>query len=1341
MIVVLINDTVKKYLLKQPGDTREKIRDKFEYLETGIWDGGLKVKKLKGTSSKYVFEARLDRGNRILFTLGYPPPALAHTGNEKDTNMLIVYVWGIVVHDDISRKSRTIIPANVPFLRFHDYEEVFLEDVDMEELEPSYFTQENISQRTADESGCQRWYPIDEPEWQRIRMYTRDDFELFLHLTPEQDEILSTPLPVMISGTAGSGKTSLAIYYLLNRNLNKKKKLFITYNKYLRDFAGKLYHGLLNQREWKDDVILPDFYTFKELCLETAGKQRFDPAKEVDFNRFKDLFTSYPNHQSFDAALVWEEIRAIIKGAVPRVNLPVLEHALRRFKKGTVNPGLVKQLQEQFILFSKLESFHKVDKFVHKYLKIDIVSFAANIKKHLQPDAASDREKECVCAVLEKTAAALKKDDTLTERKYLSFAEYEMLGKKKAPNFQGNRKDIYRIFQWYQDKLETGGLWDELDMMPGAVEEKYTYDILVCDEVQDFTDTQLDLLFNFARNPNNMFLAGDTRQTINPSGFRWEEVRKHFYERGLEVPELKYLSLNFRSSGSIVELSNILLELKEKFTGRKSDEPREAWKYKGRPVTVVTGIDSEEMLGILNAAGAERTILTRTETEKETLKKHLGTELVFTIKEAKGLEFDTVVLWKFCDDLASESEDVWKATLDLTGRNIHKARIRHEISLLYVGVTRCQKDLIVYDGKKPSVIWESEPLKDNVYITDDRRYLANVWNVVSTPGEWVEQGHYFFEREYFRAAAECFRNGDDPVNLSKALAHHYERAGNYREAAVNFEKIGEREKAAVNYENAGEYKQARVIWERLDNRERIIQCRAALLEEEKNFREAGRLYLEIKNYTAAVECFRQAKSYRTAAEIYLEHLHNPKEAAQYYEYSRDYDKAAELYSRLEHYDKAAELYFMNKNYPEAEVLWIKTGNWKNLLELYRRTGRHEEVLKIYQEQGNLEKAARYLKNLDIDRSRLIEEGDVFFRDRGYFQALVRFLVAEEPAKIADCYYHMGQYEESIPYYEQARDFYTAAGVYEKIRDYENAFEVYFGTDRDKENNFAMSAAVYEKLTDPAPMRGTAMGYYFEEDYERAFFLFTRLGGFETLEGICYALQGDKQKAFRKWETCRNLGEFLIIAEGCLEKDLIDTGAQFFLALPDRPGSFEPGTFSTDLDITAVADLMRAHFKEHVSTKRIEQGEDEPPTESQKKELGIWGHFIRREDIDFKNVMLVLHYLEKIDDYTTLVKYFKKFQRFSPKRFKKTLKDIEKNGLPRGKKVVDKASAFRRILEGETKDLNERLAKIEIGKDNYGLFLAGGVEEQHRKKAIDWCKANGLKEEVEEYLRFLAADEP
>jgi len=42
----------------------------------------------------------------------------------------------------------------------------------------------------------------------------------------------------------------------------------------------------------------------------------------------------------------------------------------------------------------------------------------------------------------------------------------------------------------------------------------------VCDEVQDFADIQLALIFSLAVSPDRVVLTGDPKQIINPSGFR-----------------------------------------------------------------------------------------------------------------------------------------------------------------------------------------------------------------------------------------------------------------------------------------------------------------------------------------------------------------------------------------------------------------------------------------------------------------------------------------------------------------------------------------------------------------------------------------------------------------------------------------------------------------------------------------------------------------------------------------------------------------------------------------------------------------------------------------------------
>ena len=214
-----------------------------------------------------------------------------------------------------------------------------------------------------------------------------------------------------------------------------------------------------------------------------------------------------------------------------------------------------------------------------------------------------------------------------------------------------------------------------------------------------------------------MLLTGDVKQIINPSGFRWEELKRHFFDRELHTPQLTFLNLNFRSSGSIVELANTLLELKGSLLGTSAEELKEDWKYKGRPPVVAFGLNEKEMIENIKGIGAKKTILVRNEEEKNKLKNLFETELVFTIYEAKGLEFDTVFLWKFCSEI--KTSDVWKVILEDSRSDMHDANIKHELNLLYVAITRAQKELLIYDGKNPSVIWQSNLLKEQIYQTNE----------------------------------------------------------------------------------------------------------------------------------------------------------------------------------------------------------------------------------------------------------------------------------------------------------------------------------------------------------------------------------------------------------------------------------------------------------------------------------------------------------------------------------------------------------------------------------------------------------------------------------------------
>ena len=102
-----------------------------------------------------------------------------------------------------------------------------------------------------------------------------------------------------------------------------------------------------------------------------------------------------------------------------------------------------------------------------------------------------------------------------------------------------------------------------LDGMEAEGSTLLPIDSLFVDEVQDFTQAELYILAKLCRDPNSLFLAGDTAQSIAVGvDFRFTDVRQIFYNSfgGIE-PELLQLSHNYRSHAGVLRLAACVVEL------------------------------------------------------------------------------------------------------------------------------------------------------------------------------------------------------------------------------------------------------------------------------------------------------------------------------------------------------------------------------------------------------------------------------------------------------------------------------------------------------------------------------------------------------------------------------------------------------------------------------------------------------------------------------------------------------------------------------------------------------------------------------------------------------------
>ena len=990
-----------------------------------MWDTGVRVKKLKNTSAQVVFEARLNRGDRMLFTLG------------RDDSRSAIYVWGIHHHDDLNAKAKRIgLPENASFLfletdDIEDFPELLIED-----LAKEYMTQEAVQERAADDCGPQKWLVADTAELDRLlRAEPGADIELFLYITPEQKAVLDQSPPILISGTAGSGKTTIAVYYLLVAK-NAGKKLFLTCSSHLKQFSERIYDGLMANREAAGlDAIFdvkagprPEFHTFREI-LRTAGDASgtgLDPAKEVRLKEFALIFANHPFARKYDAELVWEEIRSIVKGATPALSARRLRVLAEAYEARSARPREVSELCGYLLAIKSLGMVRKVERVRER--KTGFADYDAFVQ------ALESREQgaeDGVRLLLEQAVRQAEAQASTFDRPMLAFEDYEYLGGKRAPSFRFDRRDIYSIAEYYQQKLEETGRWDEIDLTRTVLramskwEEELVYDLVVCDEIQDLADIQLSFLFRLARDPSSLVLTGDPKQIINPSGFRWEEVRNRFYERGVEVPDVFQLNLNFRSVGSIVRLANALLDLKQRTIGISGSELREDWKFNGRPPYLLYGLDDDKVLATVNLSGAGRIILTRSEAERDSLKHRLSTEMIFTIGEAKGLEFDTVLLWRFAD--SGQAAAVWRRMLrDEQPEESHKPHIRHEINLLYVAVTRSRNTLIIYDGPEQADVWRVKEIAQHLFPGEEISALEEAWRHISTPEEWERQGEYFYEREFYRHAAECFKNGGSKKRELNARARHFKAEGRYAEAGKAFEEAGELADAAQCHAIAKAWDRAAELYGATGDTDRRDACTAEQMEKEGKWSDAAALWKMMGNTPRLLTALERAGDYIRLGKLKRKEG-DLSAAAAFFERGKNFAAAASCFEKLEEYASAASLYLNAKDFESAAPLYRRLHDTEKELLCYRKLRRYYDAAVLCEKSKNISEATDYFRQ----HAQLGEEQHKAILSEAKKPKLSKW-------KAALRYSALGMDREAAECYRASRLVREAADAYIRTGDHEKA---------------------------------------------------------------------------------------------------------------------------------------------------------------------------------------------------------------------------------------------------------------------------------------------------------------
>ena len=301
---------------------------------------------------------------------------------------------------------------------------------------------------------------------------------------------------------------------------------------------------------------------------------------------------------------------------------------------------------------------------------------------------------------------------------WLSQAEYLELGVKQSIFSTVERERLYPVFLKYLEWLNESNLYDSNILCYQYLEKiKPRYDYVVVDEVQDITNIQLKSILQSLKHKNHFILTGDSNQIVHPNFFSWSKVKSYFYEAGDNEKQIKILQTNYRNSLSVVELGNNLLKIK---TNRFGSIDRESnyligtvSKNKGE---VLLFPDDEKKKSELNRRTQNSThyaVIVPNNEQKNEAQRFFKTPLIFSVQEAKGLEYENVILMNFVSNNETEFREIIKG---VTASDLHKedlvynrASDKHDkdaeiykfyINSFYVAITRAVKNIYLFE-KQP----------------------------------------------------------------------------------------------------------------------------------------------------------------------------------------------------------------------------------------------------------------------------------------------------------------------------------------------------------------------------------------------------------------------------------------------------------------------------------------------------------------------------------------------------------------------------------------------------------------------------------------------------------------
>ncbi|WP_054954811.1 UvrD-helicase domain-containing protein [Paenibacillus dakarensis] len=294
----------KDFLKDIPPEKKSFVLGKMEAFNHALMDcfrmnnlpHGFWVRKVVGTD---IYKFRVNNGDRVLFTL---------KEERGEKNILFLRYCN---HDEQIRRAK-VQNRTLGSIQIADFDPV-IADYEENELDAELTSEyDEYAKKHAYLSLSQLASIVLEDEYIAL-LLDEDNDDYLYYLNDDQYDCLKVlDKPLLVSGSAGSGKSMIGIRKLLLNQLAGIRTAYVTNSNILKEHMSSLFDKFKDSNTTEDVV---DFTTLNEYCLSRLSLSPKQVVQYADFEKWYRSASRLEKRKPLDVLMVWFEISSVIKGS------------------------------------------------------------------------------------------------------------------------------------------------------------------------------------------------------------------------------------------------------------------------------------------------------------------------------------------------------------------------------------------------------------------------------------------------------------------------------------------------------------------------------------------------------------------------------------------------------------------------------------------------------------------------------------------------------------------------------------------------------------------------------------------------------------------------------------------------------------------------------------------------------------------------------------------------------------------------------------------------------------------------------------------------------------------